>query len=687
MTARSSRCGRTALKLRQAIGVFVGMLAGAILVVGIAAPVAVHAQDDVDTARAAAQRWLLADLGKPNLILVEYAYYGTTWPDSSMGCPAPGETPVPGLVNGYVWTFTFDNMVRYEVHSNYTGTPAVLCGAVNIRPDIQLSTFSNATFSLLIPEAWLVFPTTTGGSVAFGPTAAAADGDDCTLPGARVDPVGRVASGVTPDTLLDDTLSEMNAQDDPTARTGVGTLGRSTTLQTDCGDAGRIWRLTAFLDYGSAFRVTQWAPANEFAQWDDAFNNMLNQFKPAGSTSAADATANNGTATPDAALTAPLAPLPLGHIFVGDVFVGALNDLPGRSVTITPDFVRRYLAFSPDGLWLSYIDATNTELRVLDAAAGLSPHRVAQDVDPRFPPAWNADSTRVAFVTATDEQNDDGTPLLAVAAVPPDGMPNGTDPERVAAFPFPADCPITLTDPADSAYFREAGPDGQDLVLAWMMDERLLVSTRCDGGLGLLDPADGTLTVLGDDLRGGVLSPDRTRFAARTDAGLAVLDFVNWQRSNLPLGADAQQLAWSADSQTLYYSTQTLANQIALDDPAEQTRGTDVFGTWPVTVSSYELTLVKVDLNAISEAVIWQGEGRGIGRIAPAPDSSGIAFSLVTSSQMLADAFQANGDALALEAATPQAILYWLPTGSAGARVLAYTGQPAFAPITLAGTP
>ena len=684
MAARSSRSDWTASK--QALGVFVGILISAILVVGIVWPVTVHAQDDVDTARAVAQRWLLADLGKPGLILVEYAYYGTTWSDSSMGCPAPGETPTPGLINGYVWTFTFDNMVRYEVHSNYTGTPAVLCGAVNIRPDIQLSTYSNPVFSLLIPEAWLVFPASTGSSVSFGPTAAAAD--DCALPGARVDPVGRVASGVTPDTLLDDTLSEMNVQDDPTTRASVGTFGRSTTLQTDCGDSGRLWRVTAFVDYGSAFRVTQWAPANEFAQWDDAFNNMLNQFKPAGSTTtAADSTGDTSAATPDATLTAPLAPLPMGHLFVGDVFVGALNDLPGRSVTITPDFVRRYLAFSPDGLRLSYIDATNAELRVLDAAEGLSPHRVAQPVDPRFPPAWNADSTRVAFVTATDEQTEDGTPLLAVAAVPPDGMPNGADPERLTVFPFPADCPITLSDPADSAYFREAGPNGQDHVLAWMLDGRLLVSTRCDGGLGMLDPADGAITVLGDDLRGGVLSPDRTRFAARTDAGLAILDFVNWQRSNLPLGTDAQQLAWSADSQTLYYSTQTLAGQTTLDDPAAQERGTAVFGTWPVTVSTYELTLVQVDLSAISEVVIWQSEGRGIGRIAPAPDSSGIAFSLVTSSQMLADAFQANGDALALEAAAPQAVLYWLPTGSAGARVLAYTGQPAFAPITLAGTP
>ena len=51
----------------------------------------------------------------------------STWPNTARGCP-PRRDVQAQEVTGYRWTFLFDNMVRYEVHSDVDGT-AVLCWA------------------------------------------------------------------------------------------------------------------------------------------------------------------------------------------------------------------------------------------------------------------------------------------------------------------------------------------------------------------------------------------------------------------------------------------------------------------------------------------------------------------------------------------------------------------------------
>jgi hypothetical protein len=218
-------------------------------------------------------------------------------------------------------------------------------------------------------------------------------------------------------------------------------------------------------------------------------------------------------------------------------------------------------------------------------------------------------------------------------------------------------------------------------VLVWLNGDRFLYSLRCDGGLGVLSLADQQIIPLGDDFHGGVIAPDYSRFLARTDSGLALLDFAAWERTNLTVGAHARQLAWGTDGHTVYYSVETLADSRTLDDPVAQPRGEEVFGMWPVTAAVYNLALVRLDLNTDQETVIWQGQGRAIGRIAPGPDGSGILFSLIPSSVPLAEVFQSGGDSLAVHETQPEPALYWLPTDSPAAYLLAYSGQPAFAPI------
>ncbi len=640
----------------------------AALLVGIAPVPAARAQTDAETVRAVVQQWLLQTLGKPGLILVEYTFSSTSWPDSSLGCPTLGQAITPGLVNGYRWTFTFDNMVRYEVHSGLNGVPAVLCGSVNIAPDIRMSTYAGRDFSILVPDSWLVFATGSDSETLFAP----GPSTDCALPGMTVTALGRVAAGVTPDQLLDEYLAGTGRTDTPTGRQPVSTAGRSTRYETPCDGGTRGWRVSAFVQLGSAYRVLQWAPGAEFDQWDIRFENMLSQFSPAGATAPVESSA-------DAETVAERPALPLALRFAGDVFLGALNDVPGRGLTTVPTFDRRYVSFAPNGLLLSYVDASNNELRTMDTAAGLSPRRVAQKVDARFPPAWSADSARIAYVSTSGTEEGAGDALLAIDAVPA----LGGDAERLATFAFSDDCAASSADPADDVAAAEAGPGDGVAVLIWLPDGRFVVSTRCAGGLTLLAPVTGEALPLDADLLGAAVAPDGTRLAARSGDGITVLDLASGERSDLPADGVVRALAWTADGAALLYATETLADSAILDDPADQARAETVLGRWPVEAGVYDLALVRVDVASEAQTVIWRGQGRAVGRIAPAPDGSGVLFSVVPSGLALVEAFRARGDALALRAAHPQPALYWLAEGAPSAVLLAYAGQPAFAPVTV----
>lgn len=690
------RTGRRWLARKLIAGMIVALALGGV------APRADAQQDAIDRARSVVQQWLQHRLGKPGLLLIEYTYSLTTWPNTALGCPVEGQTYVEEEVTGYRWTFLFDNLVRYEVHSRQDGSDPVLCWATSITGDVQLGLYTSPAFAILAPEAWLVFPNESGSEVLFAPQQA----PTCEQPGMRVVVLGRIASSVTADQLLTERLAALGAADDPAAREATGTLGRSTVVEIPCEGAPRQLKLTVFVHYGMAYQVEQWAPAAQFDRWNGLFRNMLSQFTPGtGALSAAliqptpPAAASAESAAPESEPVAPdgaaeaseqpesdapppfdpaaLPPLPLAHVFVGDVFLGALNDIPGRSVTNAPAVEHRFVTFAPSGLALAFIDADTTQLRMLPVA-NISPRTLADNVAPDFPPAWSPDSAQIAFVAPEPDGADSTTRTLYTVPA------RGGTPQAAGTFAYQGGCEAPVADdPADGALMRETGPLGWRPVLEWLPGDRFLLSTGCAGGLALFDPASGQATPLGDDLRGGVLAPDRSRFAARAPGGLVIVELPGGARTDLGLGSGAGALAWAADGSALFYGTETLAERRTLEDPADQARGEAVFGVWPVTIGVYDLSLVRLDLAGPVESTLWQGQGRAIGQIAPAPDGSGVLFSVIPSSLPLAEVFQAGGDAFALMSVRPTAALFWLPRGSSVAVLLSYSGQPAFAPVTV----
>lgn len=677
--------GRRWLRIASAV------IALALALTGVA-PRADAQQDAIDRARANAQQWLLTRIDRPELLLVEYTYSLSTWPNTARGCPVAGQTYEAQEVTGYRWTFLFDNMVRYEVHSDVDGNDVALCWAQSLTSEAQLGVFNTTTFAILKPEAWLVFPNENASEVLFAPQPDA----PCDQPGMRVRVLGRVASGVTADRLLTDRLAQLGAAEQPDARESAGVSGRSTVFEADCDGAPRRVKLTAFVQYGSAYEIEQWAPASHFDNWHPLFRNMLSQFTPGSGTlipgmttapdsappadaeSASEPTEPGEPVAPAPVDLAALPPFPLAHVFLGDVFLGTLNNIPGRSVTNTPDAAHRFVTFAPDGLALAFIDGATAQLRMLPVE-NVSPRTLADAVAPDFPPAWSPDSAQIAYVAAPGDAQA-SSPPRAIYTLPA----RGGEATLAGSFAYETGCDQAASDPADEAYTDEAGPGGLGNVLEWLPGGQFLVSTGCAGGLGLLDPASGQLASLGDDLRGGALSPDRTRFLARTSWGPVLIDLPAGTRTDLGLDAKAQALAWAADGAAFYYSAATPADAQTLDDPADEARGRAAFGVWPVTIGVYDLTLTRVDLAGPVENTLWQGQGRAVGRIAPAPDGSGVLFSVIPSSLLLAEVFQAEGDAFALESVRPTPALFWLARGSSAAVLLAYAGQPAFAPVTVA---
>ncbi|NDJ76453.1 MAG: hypothetical protein GYB65_09355 [Chloroflexi bacterium] len=640
-----------------------------------------HAQGPEGT-RAVVQSWLLEELGQPGLVLVSYEYEGTTWPDAGLGCPVEGESYSPGEVPGYRWTFEFGNRVSYDVHSNLDGSRVALCSAINVGEDVRLSNYRNTQFSVLVPVWWLIFPNDTQSEVVFG----AQQNMLCDQPGMRVSVLGQVAVGVTADQLISQTLERLGTQDTMSERQTVGSFGRTTVIETACQDTTRVWRITAFVQYGTAYRIEQWAPGGEYeSEWRERFVEMVEAFGPpdnvlvqanAGNGDTAPAPDDDTTPTVDAA---ELNPLPLAYIFVGDLFFGPLNSVPGTSFTNVPSATRRFLSFSPDGLFLALNNTTTGQLRGLNVVENRSPRTLAREVSPAFPPAWSPDGREIAYVVDAGVTVGEGATRMDVRAV----SRNGGESRLVTTFAYRADCTSDPRDPADIPYFAEAGPGGQDNVLVWLADDKFLVSTACSSGVGLLDPADGSLTMLGADLRGGVASSDRGRFLSHTDNGLALLNFETWQRTNLNVGPDVRQVAWSTDEQSVYYTTEALLDSVTLDDPVDQARGENFFGFWPVTVGEYNVTLLQVNLETNQRNVLWGGTGRGIGHLAPAPDGSGVLFSLIPSSVPIKEIFQAGGDPAGEREAWPEPALYWLPDGGVTPRLLLYAGQPVFAPVSV----
>lgn len=505
-------------------------------------------------------------------------------------------------------------------------------------PPVGLALYRGEKFSLPYPNFWEV--TERGIDTYFG----ASRTPVCAEPGMIAQALGAVGDRTFEDLLNEYTRTFIRVDLAP-ERIAIRRTGMSAHFVAPCTDGTpRQYRVTFFIAYGQAYRLSQFAPQAAFNAWADVFGQIVSEFAPATSVNA-----ENG-----GAIVLPSeAPLALiAHIFGGNVYVGALYDLPGKPITQGATSERSYRspALSPDGSLVAFIDPNQRTLwlaRVSDGAA----QQVAADVAVDYPPAWRADGKLLAYMA----QHRGKFQLRAVQ------LPDLSLRDLGETLAEPVECARSSADPSDRLYWSETGAEGNAALMAWV-DETLYYSLRC--GIGVAALREGKSTVVHAELRRVQLSPDGRMLlgilSAETGTDLVRLNLRSGKLDRLELPKTVEQLAWRPDGNGFFFSTAELKETLTVDEGNSE-RAEAIFGIFPLRVAAYQLELWEADLRTGVLTALFSGEGRAIGRIAPSPDGAGVLFSVVPSARRLAEAFTNNVSLGELRREAPAVQLYWRP--------------------------
>jgi hypothetical protein len=234
----------------------------------------------------------------------------------------------------------------------------------------------------------------------------------------------------------------------------------------------------------------------------------------------------------------------------------------------------------------------------------------------------------------------------------------GAAPETLAAFEWGTGCGGGASIPTFWRYWEETGFGGSPQVLK-MTSFGLLHSTNCSGGgLAMLNLETGQDTKIGPEfltegsqptdapLARVALSPDgKTAAAVRvyyatpgeqppTTFALALVDLATLNVTNVTTPVQPDQVAWSADGATLFYSTQE--NPVNLIDnltPEEKEKIGPIVGTVQnnevVPVWSYTATIHHLNPATGEDTVIYSADAFAIGRMSATPDGQALIASQV----------------------------------------------------------
>ncbi|MBZ0287209.1 MAG: hypothetical protein K8I30_06310, partial [Anaerolineae bacterium] len=328
----------------------------------------------------------------------------------------------------------------------------------------------------------------------------------------------------------------------------------------------------------------------------------------------------------------------------GNLTIFGVGDAP-LTINNPPNKGISGIAWSPDGNKLAYILADEqfqAGLYVVDVTTSVEPVKLeAGAFAAGFPLTFTADGQILYIGQAAVPSDPSVAPQVAVMQIAPEA---GAQPQTLGTFDFGQGCGGGSSYPAYWRYWEDAGFGGSALKLI-PTDYGLLHNSNCSGsGLALLNWQTGQTTPIGtaDVLAtdGGlgrfVLSPDgRTVAAVKTRQtseskspfirSLALIDLATLTISDVQTTGQPDQLAWSNDGTSIFYSAITETGNLIEGLNADQLSritpmlGFDQNGN-PYPVPAYQSTIHQYNVGTGEETLIYTADAFAFGRMTATPD-------------------------------------------------------------------
>jgi hypothetical protein len=287
------------------------------------------------------------------------------------------------------------------------------------------------------------------------------------------------------------------------------------------------------------------------------------------------------------------------------------------------------LSWSPDGSSLAFTDEHGN---LFVATSGKAVNKIASVPTADFIGAWSADGSEIAYAVRAD--NGAGqTSTYQVQAIPR----NGGQPRYVGTFPlFNGGIGFMPHDLSQAIATQDSLVYSGTFVWTKM---GIVHSIATNANLGLaLDSFDGK-EIWNLNVNHTVVSPDQTRAVAIQGQQVVAIDLASGKATPLPIQTTPDAMAWSSDSQTIYYSTSTKLSEVTVNQntPGAQ-KIQQLDGGLPAdSAVSNNVQLWSLPASGGTPTALLGQEGYGIAWISasPVPNNALIAFSFVTSSAKL----------------------------------------------------
>jgi hypothetical protein len=293
-----------------------------------------------------------------------------------------------------------------------------------------------------------------------------------------------------------------------------------------------------------------------------------------------------------------------------------------------------------------------------------APVLLAADLDTLYPISFTSDGLLLyAMVNPNNNTNSGNDYLFDLFTIAP---VSGAVPILIGSFgneEMAIGCGGGSSLPTDWQRWEEVGFGGQSVVLQ-MTAYGILHSMDCVGErTGLLDLATGRDVELGQSFAIAALSPDGSMLAGRIgnraateSAQLATIDLSNFTVQTYETADIPDQVAWSADGASLFYSTQQMLDTLipVTDSEREALRNSGVIEpVSPSTVGfpTFSVGIRRFDLASGDDSIIYQGSEDvfSIGRMFGLADKDVLVFTQIPNLQawitaIAAGQFNSNGD-------------------------------------------